>query len=270
MLSLLLAATHMSGAAAGTDAAGTWTNSMASINSSAGQSVMMQQQLQHQGGVAQHVQSSAGFPASMNSMQSAMMSLPGQQEAHILNVQRQQLLLQQQLLAGTGMTAGNNGPNSSNSTTTFNHLNLPTAAVHFPADQAATPAYYARLAGAAAGPAGLNSTTGDCGNDMLLLMQQQQLMQQQLLGQAAGGYSGNAAGPGSQQLQDMMMLDSCGFNAAGLTALQGMPMGPTDCLLPDDGSLNGSDAAGGSGSNKGDRIGAHAPHNPLYKVRVMV
>jgi hypothetical protein len=261
MLSLLLAATHMSGAAAGTDAAGAWTNSMASMNSSAGQSVMMQQQLQHQGGLAQHGQSPASFPASMNSMQSAMMTLPGQQEAHMLNLQRQQLLLQQQVLAGTAMTAGNNGPNSSNSTTTLNHLDMPTAAVHFPADQAVMPAY---LEGAAAGPAGLGGTSGDCSNDMLLLMQQQ------LLGQAAGGYSGNAAGPGSQQVQDMMMLDPCGFNAAGLTALQGMPMGPTDCLLPGDGSLNGSDAAGGCGSNKGDRIGAHAPHNPLYKVRLLM
>jgi hypothetical protein len=187
----------------------------------------------------------------------------------MLNVQRQQLLLQQQVLAGTAMTAGNHGPNSSNSTTTFNHLNVPTAAVHFPADQAATPAY---LAGATAGPAGLGGTMGDCSNDMLLLMQQQQqLMQQQLLGQAAGGYSGTPAWPGSQQLQDMMMLDPCGFNAAGLTALQGMPMGPTDCLLPGGaGSLNGCDAAGGSGSNNEDRLGAHAPHNPLYKVRRMV
>jgi hypothetical protein len=77
MLSLMLAATHMSGAAAGVDSAGAWAtnNSMAGMAPSAGQPVMMMQ-LQGQSGLAQHVHSSASFPASINGIQSAMMSLP--------------------------------------------------------------------------------------------------------------------------------------------------------------------------------------------------
>lgn len=213
------------------------------------------QQLQNQAaaasGLAPHNIVPASLPASMTGMLAGMAPLAGQQQ--------QLLLLQQQLLAGSSLAAGGGGPSSANNSTTLNHLNMALAGNPFPADQTAMPAY---LATAAAGSAAWPGTGGECSDDMLLLMQQQQLLN--------SGYSGSAAAPGMQQLQDAVLLDSSGFSAAGLTALQGLPAGPTDCMLPGGFSALGmTDAAGGSGSSgpKGGRPGAQAPHNPLYKVR---
>jgi hypothetical protein len=194
----------------------------------------------------------ASLPASMNGLLGGMAPMPGQR----------QLLLRQQILAGASFTAGSCGLSRANSSTALNHLNLPIAATNFPADQTAVPAY---LAAAAAGSA---AALGGTSSDEMLL-----LMQQQMLGQAQGGFNSTDLGPGAQQLQDFMLLDPCGFNAAGLSALQGMPVGPTDCMLPGgfgEGGMGASDAAGGSGSLKGDKQGVHAPHNPLYKVSMML
>jgi hypothetical protein len=263
MLSLLLAATHMSGAAAGMEPLAGWNSSSSGSVASvalAGQPVMQQQlqQLQNQaaaaGGLAPHMHVAASLPASMNSMLGGVAPMPGQQQ--------QQLLLQQQLLAGSSLTAGN-GPSSANSSTTFNNINLPISATPLPADAAAVPAY---LGTAATGPEGLAGSNSECSNDVLLLLQQQ------LLGQGHTWFSGTAAAavPGAQQLQDVMLLDPCGFNAVGLTTLQGLPVGPTDCMLPGSmSSMSASDPAGGI-SIKGEKHGAHAPHNPLYKVRRVI